>query len=247
MPVFDVTYDIVTYESAEHGDAAERGFVATGVGLREAIQEIGGHAYEADCYPVRSPRWFTNHEYGEDFTTGARETRYLVCAAPYPNQPYGDFPMTQHLFRATFANGEIREQIYSRDLTHAWRVSYTRNGASATKYGFSGSREKAEKATKLPKACTDITVEIVHAMKLDAPTKAASAKPKKVKPFAKGERVMIAISNGAGFLVEVAATVKGIRGDAVTVTIPEFLNDIRVKLAHVQKMTPDPTPLAQAA
>lgn len=77
MITFDVTYDIVTPESAEHGDAAERGFVATGLGLREAIQEIGGIAYEADCWPVRSPRWFTNHEYSENFTTGARETRYL--------------------------------------------------------------------------------------------------------------------------------------------------------------------------
>lgn len=153
----------------------------------------------------------------------------------------------QHLYTATFKSGEVREQIYARELTHAWRVTYTRNGAQATKYGFSGSREKAEKATKLPKACTDVSAEIVHAMKLDAPAKATSAKSKKVKPFAKGERVMIQISNGSGFLVEVAATVKGIRGDTVTVTMPEFLNDIRVKLANVQKMTPHPTPLAQAA
>jgi hypothetical protein len=77
MPVFDVTYDIVTHESAEHGDVAERGFAAKGIGLREAIREIGGQAFEADCWPVQSPRWFTNHEYNEDFTTGTRETRYL--------------------------------------------------------------------------------------------------------------------------------------------------------------------------
>jgi hypothetical protein len=77
MTTFDVTYDIVTHESAEHGDTAERGFVAQGISLREAIREIGGCAYEADCWPVRGPRYFINHEFNEDFATGARETRYL--------------------------------------------------------------------------------------------------------------------------------------------------------------------------
>lgn len=155
----------------------------------------------------------------------------------------------QHLYTATFSTGETREQIFSRELTYAWRVTYTRNGSQATKYGFSGTREKAEKATKLSplmrKVCTDVTSEVVPATKLREVPK-ATAKPKKVKPFHKGERVIIQISTGDGFLVDVAATVKGIRGDIVTVTIPEFLNDTRVKLAHVQKL-PDPTPLAQAA
>lgn len=153
----------------------------------------------------------------------------------------------QHLYTATFSTGEVREQIYSRELTHAWRVSYTRNGAQATKFGFSGAREKAEKATKLPKACTDITVEIVHAMKLDAPTKATASKPKKVKPFAKGDEVLAILENADFGTVKVPAIVKGMRGDIVTLTVPGILNDIRVKAANIRKRYPDPTPLAQAA
>jgi hypothetical protein len=147
----------------------------------------------------------------------------------------------QHLYRATFTTGEVREQIYSRPLTHAWRVTYTRNGSQATKYGFSGSREKAEKAVKMPKACTDVTAEIVHAMKLDAPSKATSAKPKKVKPFAKGETVIVFIGNDSIF-----GRVKSIRGETVTLTVDGILNDIRVKLAVVDKLN-DPEPVAQAA
>lgn len=152
----------------------------------------------------------------------------------------------QHLYTATFLTGETREQVYSRELTHAYRVSYTRNGAQATKYGFSGSREKAEKATKLPKACTDITVEIVHAMKLDAPTKVTSAKPKKAKPFAKGDTVLVNLPADIG-AISIPARVKSMRGDHVTLTVDGILNDIRVKIADVQKRYPDPIPLAQAA
>jgi len=149
----------------------------------------------------------------------------------------------QHLYRATFTGGEVREQVYARELTHAWKVTYTRNGATATKYGFSGSREKAEKAVKLPKACTDVQAEIVHAMKLDAPAKATASKPKKVKPFAKGETVTVNHIGGCN----VFAKVKGMRGEFVTLTIDGIMNDVRVKLASVQKINPDPAPLAQAA
>lgn len=147
----------------------------------------------------------------------------------------------QHLYRATFESGEVREQVYSRPLTHAWRVTYSRNGATATKYGFSGSREKAEKAVKLPKACTDVTHEIVHAMKLDAPTKVTASKPKKAKPYAKGETVVVFIGNDSIF-----GRVKSIRGDTVTLTVDGILNDIRVKLTTVDKLN-DPEPVAQAA
>jgi hypothetical protein len=147
--------------------------------------------------------------------------------------------MTQHLFRATFANDEIREQIYSRDLTHAWRVSYTRNGAQATKYGFSGSREKAEKAVKLPKACTDITVEIVHAMKLDAPTKATSAKPKKAKLFHKGDKVIVILDER-----EITGSIDRIGSKYAYVSIAGALASVKVATQNLYK---HPLPLAQAA
>jgi len=77
MPKFNVTFEIVTPESAAEGDAAERGFVAENVSLREAYKAIGCYALKADEWPVRSPRWFTNFEYDEDFQTGARESRSL--------------------------------------------------------------------------------------------------------------------------------------------------------------------------
>src|SRR5690606_18229007 len=72
MPKFNVTYEIVTPESAEVGDAAERGFVAKGVSLREAVDLIGGVAHSADTWPctlANPPRWFTNEAYNE----GTRE------------------------------------------------------------------------------------------------------------------------------------------------------------------------------
>jgi hypothetical protein len=75
---FSVTYEIVTPESAEECDAAERGFVCENVSLREALAEIDG-ASEASEWPFdgRNDAWFTNYEYGTDYATGAQESRSL--------------------------------------------------------------------------------------------------------------------------------------------------------------------------
>lgn len=77
MPKFDVAYEIWTPEDVEHGETRNRGFVAEDVSLREAIAAIGHHAHEADCWPVRHPRWFTNDEYDQNYRTGANESRSL--------------------------------------------------------------------------------------------------------------------------------------------------------------------------
>jgi len=84
MPKFNVTYEIVTPESAEFGDAEERGFVAKGVSLREAVDLIGGFAHSADTWPctlANPPRWFTNEAYNEGtreyFEFGREERRSL--------------------------------------------------------------------------------------------------------------------------------------------------------------------------
>ena len=74
---FTVTYEVVTPESAEYGDAEERGFVSESCNLREAINLVGGQVTEASEYPIISPRWLTNYEYNEDYTTGAREARSM--------------------------------------------------------------------------------------------------------------------------------------------------------------------------
>lgn len=70
-PRFNVTYEIVTPESAEHGDAEEQGFAAEGVRLREAWEAMGREATQ------NSGRWIDNHEYGEDYQSGGRESRAI--------------------------------------------------------------------------------------------------------------------------------------------------------------------------
>lgn len=81
-PVFRVTYDVVTPESAEHGDVAERGFVLPGnwhasvddpgeaaMSLREAVRL---------CYPQEDAgSWFAECDGRVDYRTGAEERRSL--------------------------------------------------------------------------------------------------------------------------------------------------------------------------
>lgn len=83
--MFNVTYEIVTPESAEDGDVEERGFIVKGVSLREAITEVhntrtsrvdGVEAIETDCWPMIDPRWVTVIN-GMEFETGACESRSL--------------------------------------------------------------------------------------------------------------------------------------------------------------------------
>jgi len=135
------------------------------------------------------------------------------------------------------------ERIYGKPLTHAWRVEYCVAGSpdqTGTKSGFSSSREAAEKATKLPKRLRATKVEIVECKAVETVAK-APAKAKKVKPYAKGETVVV-ILGADSFL----AKVKSIRGDVATLTVPDILNDIRVKLANIDKLN-DPAPFAAAA
>lgn len=82
---FNVTYEIVTPESAEYGVAEFCGFVAEGVSLREAIgavfgtrtSRVGGVvAIEANEFPMMAPRWVTVHN-DTEFETGAQESRSL--------------------------------------------------------------------------------------------------------------------------------------------------------------------------
>ena len=73
MGTYSVTYDIVTPESAIHGDVAEAGYVAENVSLREAIREVGGVCFEHNG----NYDWFTNYEYDLNYSTGAQESRSL--------------------------------------------------------------------------------------------------------------------------------------------------------------------------
>lgn len=76
---FAITYDVVTDESAEAGDVAERGYISRGSTLREAVEAFSdvrranGYVEANEC-PVEAPRWLT--AYGEH-VEGRAETRSL--------------------------------------------------------------------------------------------------------------------------------------------------------------------------
>lgn len=85
---WNVTFEIVTPESAEHGDAEERGFVLEGASLRDAISAFGfgypAHligAESANEWPVSGAvRWFEGQTC-PDYQTGAEERRALHIPA----------------------------------------------------------------------------------------------------------------------------------------------------------------------
>lgn len=83
-----ITYEIVTQESAEHGDAAERGYVEPRFQLRVPIEEVMGNEgewtdesldwtlREAEQYLGRngmedSGSWFNGLDPDRDYETGA--------------------------------------------------------------------------------------------------------------------------------------------------------------------------------
>jgi len=76
---FSVTYEIVTPESAEHGEAEESGFVIEGATLRDAVEAFR-ETRTAHCDGVvcveRCDRWITVRN-GMEFQTGAYESRSL--------------------------------------------------------------------------------------------------------------------------------------------------------------------------
>jgi hypothetical protein len=66
---FSVTYEILTHESAAHGDVAESGFILRDARLFEALAAIAPNE--------DSGRWFTESDARQDYRTGACETRAL--------------------------------------------------------------------------------------------------------------------------------------------------------------------------
>ena len=79
--MFNITYAIVTPESAEQGDYEEAGMEHEGLTLREAYDLMRWHgcAIEADCWPISKrhpPRWIV-WEAEQDFCTGAYKERIL--------------------------------------------------------------------------------------------------------------------------------------------------------------------------
>lgn len=103
MGKFNVTFEIVTEESAEFGDVHARGFVLEDVSLSEAIRALGGCANEADSSPIslkNPPRWFTHYDYA------LRQSNYLD-----PKDPrawYGVESRSLHLPRDITPSSALR-------------------------------------------------------------------------------------------------------------------------------------------
>lgn len=78
--MFEITYETVTPESAEEGEAADSGFIIDGEGSRVTLKDcywalrnagaIGCYV-EADSYPVSEPRWITFYKVEENYATGS--------------------------------------------------------------------------------------------------------------------------------------------------------------------------------
>lgn len=82
---FSVTFEIMTPESSECGDAEERGFVIEDANLRDAVEELyrtrtsqvdGVESIQTDSLPCIRPRWITVTN-GTEYITGAHESRAL--------------------------------------------------------------------------------------------------------------------------------------------------------------------------
>jgi hypothetical protein len=74
---FAITYEDVTPESAEHGDASARGFELESIDIKSAmshLRNLNALGYcEANGWPINCltpPRWFTFYDVETDFTTG---------------------------------------------------------------------------------------------------------------------------------------------------------------------------------
>jgi hypothetical protein len=63
---WNVTFETITPESAEDGEAAARGWLAEGVPLREALEAFDGWGceggVEASDWPFDDPRWITAYD-----------------------------------------------------------------------------------------------------------------------------------------------------------------------------------------
>lgn len=75
--LFDITYEIITEESAEDGDSAESGFHMERITLREAWDFLRWEGYcEASDSNISAARWLTF--YGEQCPATGDHTNYSL-------------------------------------------------------------------------------------------------------------------------------------------------------------------------
>jgi|ERR1035437_6600582 hypothetical protein len=75
------TYEIITYESAEIGDAEERGYVFEDeiLDLRELIKELECCLELSDSH-ISDRTWAINHEAGHDYRTGDQTSESIFIS-----------------------------------------------------------------------------------------------------------------------------------------------------------------------
>lgn len=78
MAVFMLTFETITPESAEHGEAADSGVLYEAMSLREAVETMASADYiEANEWPVQCPHWVTGYTTHENYRTGERQNLTL--------------------------------------------------------------------------------------------------------------------------------------------------------------------------
>jgi hypothetical protein len=80
MLKFNITYEIVSQESAEDGESEESGFICENVSLREAIDSLfETRTNRVDCFQsieYSGNYWFTVNN-GMEYETGSYESRSI--------------------------------------------------------------------------------------------------------------------------------------------------------------------------
>jgi hypothetical protein len=77
MNKFNVTYDIVSNESAENGEVEDLGFIAENVSLREGITLLGSDSLHVDGYNLDCQDFTITVKHSRDFLSGLFESKYL--------------------------------------------------------------------------------------------------------------------------------------------------------------------------
>jgi len=77
MNNFNVTYDVVSDESAENGDVEELGFIAEKVSLREGIALLGSSSLHVDGYNLDCQGFTITVNHSRDYLSGLFESKYL--------------------------------------------------------------------------------------------------------------------------------------------------------------------------
>lgn len=146
----------------------------------------------------------------------------------------------QAVFTASNGAEIIQLRDYAKPLGFAWRVEYcnaSNETQTASKFGFSATREAADKATKMPKRVKVTHAQIVEAKAVGtvAPKGKKPAKAKAVKPCALDDIVTFDLgTNVPGVPATVAGKVAKLGRKYAYVEVAGALDHIKVAFANIR-------------